>query len=47
MNPGHYNTSVNCCEKTFYCNNGKITECEIIDNKNASASYVSIQRLIT
>ena len=37
---GHYTTSVNCCNKTFYCNDSKITEVEIVDSKNSRTAYV-------
>ena len=33
MYSGHYIASTNCCKRTFYCNNSKITEFEIIDTK--------------
>ena len=32
---------------TFYCNDGKITEFEMIDAKNSSAAYVVMYKLIT
>ena len=31
MYSGHYTTYVNCCEKTFCCNNNNVTEYEMID----------------
>ena len=37
---GHYTTSVNCCNRTFYCNDNKITEFDMINTKNSSAAYV-------
>ena len=40
MYSGHYTTSVNVCEKTFYCNNSKITEYEMINTKNSTANVV-------
>ena len=30
---GHYTTSVNCCNRTFYCNDNKITEFDMINTK--------------
>ena len=30
---GHYTASINCCKRTFYCNDSKITEFEMIDIK--------------
>ena len=36
MNCGHYTASINCCGKTFYCNNNKITECTVRDTYNSS-----------
>ena len=46
MYSGHYTTSINCCNKTFYCNDSKITEFEMINNKNSSATCVAIYKLI-
>ena len=34
MNTGHYTVSINCCGKTFHCNDNKITECNITDTYN-------------
>ena len=42
-----YTTSVNCCNRTFYCNDNKITEIDMIDTKNSSTAYVVIYKLIT
>ena len=44
---GHYTTSVNCCNRTFYCNDNKITEFHMINTKNSSTAYVVIYKLIT
>ena len=44
---GHYTTSVNCCNRTFYCNDNKITEFDMINTKNSSTAYVVIYKLIT
>ena len=46
MYSGHYTASINCCKRTFYCNDSKITEFETIDTKNSTA-YVVMYRLIT
>ena len=46
MNSGHYTASTNCC-KTFYYNDSKITEFEIIHTKNSSTAYVVMYKLIT
>ena len=43
---GHYTASINCCEKTFYCNDHTITECGIIDSKNSYTAYVILYELI-
>ena len=40
MYSGHYTASINCCKRTFYCNDSKITEFETIDTKNSSTAYV-------
>ena len=42
---GH-NTTFTDCWKTFYCNDGKITESEIIDTKTSFAAYVVICKWI-
>ena len=39
---GHYTASVNCCDKTFYCNDDKITECSNIDTRNSATMYIYI-----
>ena len=44
---GHYTTSVNCCNRTFYCNDNKIMEFDMINTKNSSTAYVVIYKLIT
>ena len=44
---GRYTTSVNCCNRTFYCNDNKITEFDMINTKNSSTAYVVIYKLIT
>ena len=31
IDSGHYTASINCCKKTFYCNDHKITEFGITD----------------
>ena len=33
IHSGHYIASINCCKKTFYCNDNTITEFGIIDSK--------------
>ena len=40
MNSGHYTASINCCGKTFHCNDNKITECKITDTYNSSTAYI-------
>ena len=39
IHSGHYTASINCCKKTFYCNDHTITEFGIIDSKNSSTAY--------
>ena len=46
MYSGHYTVSINCCKRTFYCNDSKITEFEMIDTKNSSTAYVVMYRLL-
>ena len=42
-----FNTaSINCCKKTFYCNDHKITEFGITD-KNSSTAYIILYKLLT
>ena len=47
MYSGHYTASINCCKRTFYCNDSKITEFEMIDSNNSSTAYVVVYKLIT
>ena len=47
MYSGHYTAFINCCKKTFYCNDSKITEFEAIDTKNSSTANVVMYKLIT
>ena len=37
---GHYTASVNCCGKTLYCNDDRITQCNPIDTCNSSTVYI-------
>ena len=46
MNSGHYTASINCCGKTFYCNDNKITECNITDTYNSSTAYILLYKLM-
>ena len=46
INSGHYTASINCCKKTFYCNDHTITEFGIIGSKNSSTAYVIVYELI-
>ena len=46
IHSGHYTASINCCQKTFYCNGHTITEFVIIDSKNSSTAYVILYELI-
>ena len=43
---GHYTASVNCCGKTFYCNDNRITECDIINTRNSSTAFILQYKLI-
>ena len=45
IHSGHYTASINCCKKTFYCNDHTITEFGITD-KNSSTAYAIIYELI-
>ena len=47
MYSGHYTASINCCKRTFYCNDSKVTEFEMNDTKNSSTVYVVMYELIT
>ena len=46
MNSGHYTASINCCAKTFHCNDNKITECNITDTYNSSTAYILLYKLM-
>ena len=46
IHSGHYTASINCCKKTFYCNDNTNTEFGIIDSKNASTAYVILYESI-
>ena len=46
MYSGHHTTSINCC-KTFYCNDSKIMNFEMIDTKNSPTAYVVLYEFIT
>ena len=45
MYSSHYTTSINCCIKTCYCNDSKITEFEMIDTK--ISAYVVMYESVT
>ena len=45
INSGHYTASINCCKKTFYCNDHKITEFGFTD-KNSSTAYIVLYKWI-
>ena len=45
IDSGHYTASINCCKKTLYCNNHKITEFGITD-KNSSTAYIVLYKWI-
>ena len=45
IDSGHYTASINCCKKTFYCNDHKITEFGITD-KNSSTAYIVLYKWI-
>ena len=47
MYAGHYTASINCCKRTFYCDDSKIAEFDMIDAKNSSTAYVVMYKLIT
>ena len=46
IHSGHNTASINCCKKTFYCNDNTIAEFGIIDSKNSSTVYVILYELI-
>ena len=45
IDSGHYTASINCCKKTFYCNDHKITEFGITD-KNSFTAYIVLCKWI-
>ena len=46
IHSGHHTAYINCCKRTFYCNDHTITEFGIIDSKNSSTAYVIRYELI-
>ena len=46
MYSGHYTASINCCKRTYSCNDSKITKFEMIDTKNSSTAFVVMYKLI-
>ena len=46
MNSGHYTASINCCGKSFHCNDNKITECNVTDTYNSSTAYILLYKLM-
>ena len=47
MYSGHYTASINCCKRTFNCNDSYITEFEMIDTKNSCTADVVMYKIIT
>ena len=45
IDSGHYTASINCCKKTFYCNDHKITEFGTTD-KNSFTAYIVLYKWI-
>ena len=45
IDSGHYTASINCCKRTFYCNDHKLTEFGITD-KNSSTAYIILYEWI-
>ena len=45
-NGGHYTASMNCCGKPIRCNDTRITEWNINDNRNSSAAYILLYKSI-
>ena len=46
IHSGHYTASINCCKKTFCCNDHTVTGFGIIDNKKSSAAHVILYELV-
>ena len=46
INSGHNTASINCCGKTFHCNDNKITECNITLTFNSSTAYILLYKLM-
>ena len=44
MYSGHYTTSIKCFNKTFDCNDSKITEFEMINTQDSSTACVIISQ---
>ena len=45
MYSGHYATSVNYCEKSFYCRYDGIIECDTSVTLNSSTAYILLYKL--
>ena len=41
MYSGHYTASVYCCERTFYCNDHKITICDMNHSRSSYTTYIN------
>ena len=46
MNSGHHTASINCCGKTFHCNDNEITECNVTVTYNSSTAYILLYKLV-
>ena len=46
IHSGHYTASINCCKKTFCCNDHTVTEFGNIHNKKSSTAYVKLYKLV-
>ena len=46
IHSSHYTASINCCKKTFYCNDHIFTEFGIIDSRTSSTAFVILYELI-
>ena len=47
MYSDHYTAFINCCKKTFCCNDSKIKEFEMSDTKDSPIAYLVMYKLIT
>ena len=46
VDSGHFTASINCCGKTFHCDDNEINECNITDTYNSPTAYILLYKLM-